>query len=117
MIVDERLGGEVVAHLLGHLLREVGARVVHGQQDRGEPQVGVEVLLDQFDVAEQLRETLECVVLALDRDEHLARGDERVDRQQPERRRAVDEDVVVRVIHRGEVRIERSAEALLTSDE
>src|SRR5207248_8707452 len=38
---------------------------------------------------------LQRVVLALDRDQHLLRRDERVDRQQAERRRAVDEDVVV----------------------
>ena len=34
----------------------------------------VQVASDQIDVAEQLAETLQGVVLALDRDEHLRRG-------------------------------------------
>ena len=40
-------------------------------------------------------ETLERVVLALDRDDHVVRGGEAVDGQQPERRRAVDQGEVV----------------------
>ena len=46
-----------------------------------------------------------------------SRGDERVDREQAQRRRAVDEDVVVRFVHLGEVRVECAAEALLARDE
>ena len=63
------------------------------------------------------RQALERVVLALDRDEHLARGDEGVDRQQPERRRAVDEDVVVRLVHARQIRVERGAQSLFARDE
>ena len=44
----------------------------------------------------QLAEALQRVVLALDRDQHLLAGHQRVDREQAERRRAVDEDVVER---------------------
>ena len=44
---------------------------------------------------DQLGQSLQRVVLALDRDEHGVGGGQRVDGQQPERRRAVDEDVVV----------------------
>ena len=57
-------------------------------------QAGVEVGLDQLDVLQQLGQSLERVVLALDRDQHLVGGDERVDGEQPQARRAVDEDVV-----------------------
>ena len=60
--------------------------------------VGIEVCLDHLDVAQQLPHALEGVVLALDRDQHLRRGDERVDGEQSERRRAVDEDVVEVVV-------------------
>ena len=72
MTVVEHLVREVLAHLFGDLLREARAAVVHGQQDRGEAQPRVEVLLDHPDRAEQLAEALERVVLALDRDEQLA---------------------------------------------
>ena len=64
--------------------REPRPAVVHGEQDRREAQVGVQVLLDELDVAQQLREAFERVVLALDRNQHLACRDERVDRQQAE---------------------------------
>ena len=56
---------------------------------------GIEVRLHQRDVAQQLPETLERVVLALDRDDHVVRGGQAVDGQQPERRRAVDQREVV----------------------
>ena len=57
MIVSSVWVGEVVAHLLRHLVGEVGARVVHRQQDRRDGELGVEVLLDQLDVVEQLAES------------------------------------------------------------
>ena len=81
----------------GDLLGQFGAPVVHGQQDRRDLEIGIEVTADEVDVAEELTEAFECVVLALDRDEDLDGRDERVDGEQPERRRAVDEDVVDRI--------------------
>lgn len=47
----------------------------------------VEVPPDQIDIAEQLAQSLQRVVLALDRDEDLLAGDQGVDRQQAERGR------------------------------
>src|SRR2546421_3456615 len=58
---------EMLAHLLRHLLGELGAGVVHRQDDVGEFQRWVQVRLDELDVLEQLPQTLKCVVLALDR--------------------------------------------------
>ena len=57
-------------------------------------QAGVEVVLDQLDVLEQLGQPLEGVILTLDGDEHLTSGHEGVDREQAQARGAVDEDVV-----------------------
>ena len=91
---------EVVAHLCGHLLGQPGARVVHRQQDRRDVQLLVEVRAHQLDVAQQLAEPFQRVELALDRDQHFAAGDQRVDREQAERGRAVDEDVVVGRVQR-----------------
>jgi hypothetical protein len=84
----------VRAHLLGDLVGQAGARVVHRQQDRGDVQQRVEVRAHELDVLEQLAEPLERVVLALDRDEQLLGRHHGVDREQPERGRAVDEHVV-----------------------
>src|SRR5262249_1492629 len=85
---------EVTADLLRDLVGQPGPRVVHGQQDRRDPYTVVEMGLDQLDVAQQLTQTLQRVVLALDGDQYLVRRDERVDRQQTQRWRAVDEDIV-----------------------
>jgi hypothetical protein len=60
----------------------------------------------------QLPDALERVVLALDGDQHLIGGDQRVHRQQAERRRAVDEDDVVGVADR----LERLAEQHLAGE-
>ena len=95
----QHLVAEVVAHLADDLIGELGAGVVHHAHDRADLERRVEVAPDEVDVAQQLPETLERVVLALDRDEHLAGRAEAVDGQQAERRGAVDEDVVVVVEH------------------
>ena len=50
--------------------------------------------------ADEIGEAFEREVLAVQRNQHGVGGDERVEREQPERRRAVDEDVVVLVAHR-----------------
>ena len=84
----------MLAHLLGDLLREPGTTVVHRQDDRRQMDRRIQVLLNHPDAAEQLAEALECVVLALDGDHQLAGGREGIDREQTERRGAVDEDVI-----------------------
>ena len=68
--------------------------------------VGIQVLGDEPDVAHQLAEALERVVLALDRDQDLGGRRHAVDGEQTERRGTVDEDVVVVVTHLGERHLE-----------
>ena len=84
----------MTAHLVGDLVGELRAPVVHREQDRRDVQARVEVSAHEVDVVEQLTEAFQRVVLTLDRDQHLVRRDERVDREQAQRRRAVHEDVV-----------------------
>ena len=60
-------------------------------------------------VRDEIGETLEREVLAVERNQHGVGGDERVEREQAERRRRVDEDVVEAVAQR----IERRAQTLL----
>src|SRR5207302_3600270 len=92
--VPAHLGPEVGAHLVGHLLGELGACVVHGQDDGAQLQTGVEVALDQVDVPKQLSQALERVVLALDGHHHLAGGSQTADGYEAQRGRAVDENEV-----------------------
>ena len=60
--------------------------------------LGIHRGLDLLDGADQRRQPLERVVLALHRDEHALRGDQRVQREHVQRRRAVDEDDFVLVV-------------------
>ena len=56
---------------------------------------GFSALLHQLDGLHELGEALERVVLALERDQDRVRCGERVEGEQAQRRRAVDDDVVV----------------------
>src|SRR3712207_8772959 len=58
---------------------------------RSDRQPGVELALDQLQRVEQLGEPLEREVLRLHRHDHLVRRDQRIDRERPERRGAVEQ--------------------------
>ena len=98
------LRAQVLAHVGRHVLGQRRAGVVHHQHHGADLQRGVQGLLDQLDVAQELAEALEGVVLALDGDQDLPHGGEGVQGEQAEGRWAVDEDVVVVVFHRGQGR-------------
>ena len=72
------------ADLVCDLGREPRTAVEHGQQHGAQPEVAVEFALDQVDGAHQLGDALERVVLALDRNQDFAGGDQCVERQQAE---------------------------------
>ena len=76
--------------------------VVHRQQHPGDGQPRVELALDERQGVEQAGEALEREVLGLDRHDHPVGGDERVDGQRAERRRAVEQHVGVGVAQRRE---------------
>ena len=63
----EDLLGEVLAHVRGHFVSQAGAAIKHGQQDGGDLEIGVEALVDHLNGAQQLRKSLKCVVLTLNR--------------------------------------------------
>ena len=82
-----KAGADIVADRLA----KVVAAVEHGQRDAEDRQLGIEGEADPLDRLKQLAEPLERKELALQRHEQVARGDQRIDRQQPERRRAIDQ--------------------------
>ena len=69
--------------------------VRHVQHDAEPLEALVEVVARELHHLEHLLDALQREVLAFRADEGVARGDERVDAQQPERRGAVDQDQVV----------------------
>ena len=90
------------AHVAGHLLGEVVAAIEHGQHDAVHLQHRVEAAAHPLDGPQQQAQAFEREELALQRDQHGVRRRQRVDGQQPKRRRAVDQDVVVGAAERGE---------------
>ena len=70
-IVRSTLSPKCSRTSLDDLIGELGPGVVHHAHDRADLQRRVEVAPHEVDVAQQLAEALEGVVLALDRHEHL----------------------------------------------
>ena len=112
MIVDQRrhavarrLGQADVArdHRVEHDLAEAGADIVgdldgqivapveHGQRDAEDRQLGIEAGADPLDRLQQLAEPLEREEFGLQRHQDRIGGDQRVDGQQAERGRAIDQ--------------------------
>ena len=56
----------MVPDLIRHLIGQLGTAVVHGEQNRRDQQVRVQVLLDHVDVAQQLAQSLQCEYYALE---------------------------------------------------
>src|SRR5690606_10816766 len=67
-------------------------------------EIGVEVLLDQPDGVQELRNPLERVVLALDRDQDSAGGSEDIEGDEAERRGAIYEYEIILRLDRLECR-------------
>jgi hypothetical protein len=80
--------------VVGHLAGEVGAVVVHGEEDAFDLEGVFEGLADAFDGIDELGDAFEGEELALDGDEDGIGGDEGIEGEEVEGRGAVDEDVV-----------------------
>src|SRR3954452_20054734 len=98
---------EVLLQDLDRLARVEEPPVEHRREDALDTDVRVEVLADHRERVLELDEPAQREVLALDGDDHAVCGDERVDRQQAERRRRVDEDPVVALPHGQDRLLER----------
>ena len=96
---------------LDRLARVQRPAVVHRRDDPLDVHARVEVLAHHRERVLELDEPAQREVLALHRHDHAVGRDERVDRQQAERRRRVDEDVVVAVAHLDERLLERALAA------
>ena len=82
------------ANLLDHLAGQIGALVEHRQQDAVDLEVRVEGVPHALDGIYDLADSLQGQVLGLDRDQHGVGGDQRVERDQTQRGRAIDEDMI-----------------------
>ena len=92
---------EELAHVARHLLaRGSCARRTSSAATPSMSSAGLSAARTRLQRGDEIREALEREVLAVQRNEHRVGGDERVEREQAERRRAVDEDVVEAIAER-----------------
>ena len=85
--------GKVWCDVGDHLVRQVVSRVEHRQHDAVDAELGVERGLHLLDGLQKLRQAFEREELALQRHEDGVRRRHRVDGEQVERRRTVDQHV------------------------
>ena len=101
--VGDRLAHDRVEQLVADVLleRDVGLARMHRahvgdvEEDAKPLQVGVQAVTGELDDLQGLLDALQREVLRLGAEQGPVGGDERVDREQAERRRAVDQDEVV----------------------
>jgi hypothetical protein len=85
-LTEERL------EFAGYALGEIGAVVVHGEDDAFDKEAGIERLTDAFDGIEELADAFEGKILGLHGDEDGIGGYEGVEGEQVERGRAIDDE-------------------------
>ena len=83
--IEDQLA-EMHPDFFDHLVRQPEAGVVHGQQNALDAQAGIESALHDFDGVEQLAQSLEGEVFALNRDDHAVRCSEGIQGDQTQRR-------------------------------
>ena len=105
------LGPEVLFDLLHDLHGQVQAAGEHREDHALNVQIGVILLADGLQGADELRQTFQRIILALDWDQHTVAGAQTVQRQQVQAGRAVDEDEVIGLLHLGQ----RLAQAALAA--
>ena len=85
----------MAAHVRGHEVAEIVALVEHGEDDALDLETRIEMTLYALDGADEVAQSLERVELALQRHENRIRRHQRIEGQQPQRGRAVDQHVIV----------------------
>jgi len=103
---------EGLQYSLEHLTAVQRAGVVHGRENPDHLQIGIEPVDDLRDRIGQQGNTAQREELAFERNDDLVGGGQRIDRQQAQRRRTIDEDEVVAVAYP----IEHPLQALFTGD-
>ena len=87
---------EVVANFAFDLSTQIVATIDHREEDSRPPQSTIEAAFsDLIDGAKQLAEAFHGVILSLHWNDHTVRRSERIHSQETERRRAIDDHVVV----------------------
>ena len=89
-------------YFVHHLVRQIGAAVKKRQNHLPHGEVRVQPLAHPVNNGKELGDSFEGVILALQRNQHLIGGGQGIDRNQAQRRRRVNKDIVVLVGDLGE---------------
>ena len=76
------LGAKILFDLIHHLQRQVEPPGEHGEHHTLDVQIGVVLLADGLEGADELRQALQCVILTLDGDKHAVAGAQTVQGEQ-----------------------------------
>ena len=98
----EDISWEISVDFVADLQRQARAPIEHCQDNPEYGQAGIQPLTDELDGLYKVSQPLERVELALQRHQHPIGGDQRINGQQPKRRRAIDDDVLSPVTFGGE---------------
>src|SRR5262249_25146965 len=90
----EDLTRKVAVNLLFDLRGHARTAIEHRKDNAADPKARIQPIPDELDRLEQVGQPLESVELALQGNQHRVGGDERIDGQETERRRTVDDDPV-----------------------
>src|SRR2546428_2863343 len=118
-VLDDDVEDDVaiaLANQLQHLLRMQGPRLVNGGQDAADAELWVELGPHALDRVVQELHALHAEVLALQRDDDLIGGHQRVHAEQAQRWRAVDHHEVVLVLAGSELLLEERFAAHLRDE-
>src|ERR1035441_9458573 len=93
---------EELTQVGGHLAREVGPVVIHGEEDALDGEGVLEPFANPVDRVHQFRDSLQGEEFALDGDHYRIGGDERIQGEQVEGRGAIDQNEPVGVADPGQ---------------
>src|SRR5581483_11027070 len=102
----QQLVAEMLDELRRDVVAEIVANVVHRAQQAFDFEVRIEARTHRLDRVEQARKTFEREIFALDRDQHAVCRRQRVDGQEMQRGRAIDEDGLIAVAELGQMLLE-----------
>ena len=85
----------MILDIFNDLHRKICSRIIHGKYDTFNIQSRIQTFSYQIYGMDQLTQSLQRIVFALNRNKNCIRCRHRIDRQHAERRRAIDDDKIV----------------------
>ena len=82
-------------YVFNHLQRQISSRIVHGKYNAFQLQLRIQFFLYQFHRLKNLTQSLQSIILTLDRYQNRIRRRQRIDCKQAQGWRAVNDNVII----------------------